>query len=304
MLLSKLRNVPVAYNGIAISCITLASFYQLQYLNRLSNLSLITGVVIFLIETTKYLIHFDLLKTELDNYLSGGYLPLFSMFLAILANKLHSYHEAIASILWYSSFILHLSLLMYFATQEIRNKQLSLILPSWFIPPIGFIAIGLSAWTDTQIIISHYIYIFALILIVPISLAIILRQIITPLSSAELYSTGIYAAPLSLLLLALSKYTIVSYQILLITSLFYLNLLFNVFSVIGLVICLRRKFSVGLAAFTFPFAVSGMANLQLTSKFGLFALINEWLSITIATIMTCYIIIREIYFSVQTKKAA
>lgn len=304
MLISKLRNIPVAYNGIAISCITLASFYQLQHLNQLSNFFLSAGIFIFLIKTIKYLAHLDLLKTELENYLSGGYLPLFSMFLAILANKLHSHYETIASILWYAAFILHLSLLLYFVTQQVRNKQLSLILPSWFIPPIGFIAVGLSAWTNVQIMISHYIYVFALVLIIPISLAIILRQIITPLSPAELYSSGIYAAPLSLLLLAFDKYAIFSNQILLITSLFYLNLLFNGFSIIGLILCLRREFSVGLAAFTFPFAVSGIANLQLTSKFGLSASICEWLAITIATVMSCYLIIREVHFSLQTKKAA
>lgn len=303
MLISKLRNIPVAYNGIAISCITLASFYQLQHLHLLSNFFFSAGVFIFLIKTIKYLAHLDLLKAELDNYLSGGYLPLFSMFLAILANKLHSHHEMIAAILWYGAFILHLSLLLYFVTQQTRNKQLRLILPSWFIPPIGFIAVGLSAWTDLQIIISHYIYVFALVLIIPISLAIILRQIITPLSPAELYSSGIYAAPLSLLLLAFNKYAIFSDQILLITSLFYLNLLFNGFSIIGLIICLNREFSVGLAAFTFPFAVSGMANLQLTSQFGLSAVISEWLAIAVATIMTSYVIIKEIHSYIPIKKA-
>lgn len=302
MLISKLRNIPVAYNGIAISCITLASFYQLQHLYLLSHFFFSAGVFIFLIKTIKYLAHLDLLKAELDNYLSGGYLPLFSMFLAILANKLHSHHEMIASILWYGAFILHCSLLLYFVAQQTRNKQLRLILPSWFIPPIGFIAVGLAAWADLQIIISHYIYIFALVLIIPISLAIILRQIITPLSPAELYSSGIYAAPLSLLLLAFNKYAIVSDQILLITS--FLNLLFNGFSIIGLVICLNREFSVGLAAFTFPFAVSGMANLQLTSQFGLSAVISEWLAIAVATIMTNYIIIKEIHSYIPIKKAA
>ena len=302
MLISKLRNIPVAYNGIAISCITLASFYQLQHLHLLSNFFFSAGVFIFLIKTIKYLAHLDLLKAELDNYLSGGYLPLFSMFLAILANKVHSHHEMIASTLWYGAFILHFSLLLYFVAQQTRNKQLRLILPSWFIPPIGFIAVGLAAWADLQIIISHYIYIFALVLIIPISLAIILRQIITPLSPAELYSSGIYAAPLSLLLLAFNKYAIVSDQILLITS--FLNLLFNGFSIIGLVICLNREFSVGLAAFTFPFAVSGMANLQLTSQFGLSAVIIEWLAIAVATIMTSYVIIKEIHSYIPIKKAA
>ena len=256
MLISRLRNVPVAYNGIAISCITLASFYQLQHLNQLSNFFLSAGIFIFLIKTTKYIIHLDLLKAELDNYLSGGYLPLFSMFLAVLANKLHSHYEIISSILWYGAFILHLILLLYFVARQTRNKQLRLILPSWFIPPIGFIAVGLSAWTDTQIIISHYIYIFALTLITPVSLAIILRQIITPLSPAELYSSGIYAAPLSLLLLAFNKYNLFGDQILLITSLFYFNLLFNGFSIIGLILCLKHEFSVGLAAFTFPMLMS------------------------------------------------
>ncbi len=304
MLISKLRYIPVAYNGIAISCITLANFYQRQHLDWLSNLLLATAVVLFLMNTTKYLIYLDLIKAELDNYLLGGYLPLFSMFLAVLANKLYNDHETITSILWYSAFILHLILLIYFVMQQIRNKQLKLILPSWFIPPIGFIAVGLSAWTDRQIVISHYIYIFALILIMPISLAIILRQIITPLSSAELYSTGIYAAPLSLLLLAFNNYNIVSHQMLFITSLFYLNLLFNGFSAIGLIICLRREYSVALAAFTFPFAVSGVANLQMANQFGLPAVISEWLAITVSMIITCYIIVREIFIFSKRKKAA
>ena len=288
-----LRRTPVALNGIAISLITLANIYSLLGLMLLADIIFVLATIIFIINALKCIIHNNVLISELDNYIQGGYVPLFSMFLATLAYHLYKSVPLLSNILWSIAFILHTALLIYLYYSHYRQKNFTALLPSWFIPPIGFIAIGLGASSINALHLGKYIFIFADIIIIPLSIMIIRRQIVDRLNDSELYTTGIYAAPLSLLILALIHDKDITYASVQLEVFFYLNIVYNLFSLVGMIMCLRRKFSPGLASFTFPFAISALANYQYQdiNHFGLYL---AYITLSIASIMTLYVTTRMI----------
>jgi exfoliative toxin A/B len=287
-LVGKLKNIPIAFNGIALSLITLAQIYPQLHMHILALLCLSLSIIIFVIKLFKYSIHQNVLLNELDNYVNGGFLPLFTMYVAGLSTFLHRYNQILGEVIWYLAFVAHLTLMVYLYYSHQRQKNLSLILPNWFIPPIGFIAIGLAAESSVSNVIAHWIFLFSDAVIVPISLAIIYRQIVKPLTSFEMYTTGIYAAPLSLLILAMLKDHSLPFYELQLTILFYANIIFNLFSVVGLVLCLRKRECIPcFACFTFPFAVSALANLKY-AKIDPAALSVSYIALLLSSIMTVY----------------
>lgn len=289
--LSRLKNIPIAFNGIALSLITLAQIYFMLSMSLLASLCLVLAIVIFAIKLLKYIFHRDVLFDELDNYINGGYLPLFTMFIAALSIYLYKFNKVIGELVWYIAFVTHLALIFYLYYFHNKQKNLYLILPNWFIPPIGFVAIGLAAKSINASIIAHWIFLFSDLVIIPLSMAIIYRQISKPLNSIEIYTTGIYAAPLSLLMLAMMKDTGLPFHGFQLTILFYINTLFNIFSCIGLLLCLRKKECIPcFACFTFPFAVSALANMKY-AKINPTAFPISFIILLISSAMTIYTII-------------
>jgi exfoliative toxin A/B len=287
-LIDKLKNIPIAFNGIALSLITLAQIYPQLHMQMLALLCLSLSIIIFVIKLFKYSIHQKVLFNELDNYVNGGFIPLFTMYVAGLSTFVHRCNQILGEVIWYIAFIAHLVLIVYLYYFHQRQKNLPLILPNWFIPPIGFIAIGLAAESSISNVIGHWIFLFSDAVIVPISLAIIYRQIVRPLTSFEMYTTGIYAAPLSLLILALLKDHSLPFYELQLTILFYVNIVFNFYSLIGLVFCLRKRECIPcFACFTFPFAVSALANLKY-AKINPHALHISYSVLLLSSIMTVY----------------
>lgn len=286
--LDRLRNISIAFNGIALSLITLAQIYFMLSLNLLASLCQVLAIVIFVIKLLKYIFHRDILFNELDNYINGGYIPLFTMFIAALSTYVYKFNEVIGGIVWYIAFVTHLALIFYLYYSHNQQKNLSLILPNWFIPPIGFVAIGLAAKSINANIIANWIFLFSDLVIIPLSITVIYRQISKPLNSIEIYTTGIYAAPLSLLMLAMMKDTGLPFHEFQLMILFYINILFNIFSCIGLLLCLRKKECIPcFACFTFPFAVSALANMKY-AKINPTALPIFYAILSISSIMTIY----------------
>lgn len=289
-LVGKLKNIPIAFNGVALSLITLAQIYPQLHMHILALLCLSLSIIIFVIKLLKYSIYQNVLFNELNDYINGGFLPLFTMYVAGLSKFLYPYNQVLSEVVWYLAFIAHLALTIYLYYSHSRQKNLSLILPNWFIPPIGFIAIGLAAESSTSRVIAHWIFLFSDVTIIPISLAILYRQIVKPLTSFEMYTTGIYAAPLSLLILALLKDHSLPFCELQLTILFYTNIIFNLFSVAGLVVCLKKRECIPcFACFTFPFAVSALANLKY-AKISPAALSASYIALLLSSIMTAYTI--------------
>lgn len=293
---AKLRNIPVAFNGIALSLITLATIYHQLGYHFIAGFCFYGSVVIFIIKTLKYTLHYDILLSELNSYLLGGYLPLFAMYLAALTIHIAPYNLQLATISWFVALGIHITLIISLYYSHFRQDNWHLILANWCIPPIGIIAIGLSAPTSINPLIKHYIYLFGDIMVIPVTVAILWRQIKLPYTSTEEYAMGIHAAPFSLVVLALLSDHSLPISAAQLMLMYYLNLAFNILAGIGLILCLRNKFSAALGAYTFPFAVSCLANLKYSHFYHSNSLIT-YITLAISSIMTFYIIWIVIYTS-------
>lgn len=292
-LISKLRAIPIAFNGIALSLITLASIYRELNYPVIALLCFYGSLIIFVTKALKYLVHHDILVDELNNYQTGGYLPLFAMYLAALTIHIAKYSTTIATSLWFIALAIHVILIISLYYSHIKHKNLHLVLANWCIPPIGIIALGLAAPSNISPLIKHVIFLFGDIMVIPVTVAIVWRQIKIPYNANEQYSLGIHAAPFSLVILALFNDHSLPLSTIQLMPMYYLNLAFNLLAAIGLVLCLRQKFSAALAAYTFPFAVACLANLHYVRIYHT-NMLTIYISLAISSIMTFYIIGRVI----------
>lgn len=291
----KLRNVPVAINGIAISVITLAHFYKQVHLPLVAMLLFGLAILLILIKTIKYILHPDILNSELNNYIQGGYLPLYSMFIAIFAFDISPYSLNTGITLWYVACIMHLALLSYLYYSHWKQRNFSLILPSWFIPPIGFIAVGLSHVDSNTKMISHGIFLFAAIVFIPISFLIIKRQFTKPLNSNEIPTMGIYAAPVSLLLLAYLNYSSINYQSNFLVGLIVINIIYNALSYIGLYLSYCKiPYTPTVASFSFPFAVAAVSFMSCEHIYPILGYLG-WITAMTATMVTFHVLYRHVF---------
>lgn len=289
---NHLKSIPVAMNGIAISLLTLFVYFKNTGFYLISHLLFTLAILVIIIKTFKYLIHRKILINELNNYIQGGYLPLYSMFIAGLASITHVKFPFFSLILWYAAFFIHIILLIYLYLEHYKQKTFKLILPSWFIPPIGFIAVGLGAINGTTKNISSYIFIFSAIVFIPLSIAIIYRQIKKPLNEQEIPTSGIYAAPVSLLVLAYLDYFPANPYPSLLLILFILNIIYNSFSYIGLYVSyFKLPYTHTIASFTFTFAVAAVSFLKCEAFFQI-SYILAWLTSITALIVTFYVLIK------------
>lgn len=288
-IIGYLRAIPVALNGLALSIITLSNFYSLLGFYKTSVFLFVLACIFICIKIGKYFIHHDVLVEELHDYLQGGYLPLFSMFLATFAHRISKTIPDIALVVWFVAFALHLFLLIYLLFYHCRAGGIRRVLPSWFIPPIGFIAIGLGAFDSSSLLIAKYIFVFAYVVFVPVSLVIIWRQFKFPLNVKEIPSMGIYAAPVSLLILA-NLHNAVGFPHCLLL-LICLNGLYNFISIVALIYAVFKiPFNPSFASFTFPFAISAIAYYQLRSYSFMFLGVG-WVLAIISTCMTFLVLL-------------
>ena len=114
-----------------------------------------------------------------------------------------------------------------------------------------------------------------------------------------MYTTGIYAAPLSLLILAMLKDHNLPFYEFQLMLLFYINIIFNIFSVIGLVSCFRKKRMHSLFCMLY-FSICGFCAMNLKyARINSVALPVSYLALLLSSIMTVY---THLYDCISTVK--
>lgn len=239
---------------------------------------------------------------QLQEPLAGSVAPTAAMALLVLSQSVTQ--PSIRLTLWYLGIVLHLSLLLVFIRARCRQWQLTDMLPSWFVPPVGILVAVVSCPGPDQLRLAHGLLLFgagAFVLLLPLMLY---RLILLPTPpTAQQSSLAILAAPASLTLVAylvFCQLTQNTPDLLLCIALYALALLLDLLVWLLLPSLLRQTFHAGFAALTFPLVISALASHKLallawSTAAGVSISQMAQCQLLLAATVTTYVAIRLLY---------
>lgn len=265
LLRQSLATLPVPLAGLTLGLASLAQLVQqISGSSGLLSLSLsLLAGALWLLLPLKLLADPKLCWQQLQDPLAGSVAPTMAMALLVLSQ---STGGKVRLVLWSAGVALHLLLLLIFLRARLRHWQLSQMLPSWFVPPVGILVAVVSAPARVPTPFAAGLFGFGALMFALLLPLMLYRLILLPAPAAAQQSTlAILAAPASLTLVAYLAYCHQLQQLpdlLLCAGLYMLAMLLNLLVWLLLVRLLRAPFHPGFAALTFPLVIGSLASLQ------------------------------------------
>jgi exfoliative toxin A/B len=299
-MIAKLKFMPVASTGLALSLITifntLYSFFNNSFLLIIA---IILGLFFIGKIILKNIFHFQIFLSELKHPIIGSFIPTLSMAIMALSGSISIFNLLIAQIFWIIGLIIHIALLISFIYFRFKFKDFNKILPSWFIPTIGTTVAIISGSLIGFIVVSKILFIFTILFVFILVPIVLYRIMFLGILKKSIYPViGIIGAPFNLTLgafvllfpianqlniLILNFLTITAFLSTLIIYLSFLHLKYITFSPL-------------YVSYTFPLAIGAFSTLKysqyLTNNSLPFA--NAWYYIScietaVAIIMISYV---------------
>lgn len=258
----QFRNLPTPMAGLALGVASLGVCLELALpLHGAAQVicALIAAVLLGLL-SMRYFFHFDTLAADLRHPVLGSIAPTFAMCLMVLSKTLGMVSTTAGTALWLFAVLLHVVFLVVFAYNRFKTPGLDLMVPSWFVPPVGLIV------ADVTLPGAEGLYPVAIIILAvgmaayAVMLPVMLYRIFfySAIPAGAQPTIAIMAAPASL---SLAGYlTVVKAPNLLVGGILLgIALLMTLAIYFAFWRLLRLQFSPGYAAFTFPMAIGATA---------------------------------------------
>ena len=229
-----------------------------------------TGAVIGLVMigflVLRFTAHHDTLWADLKHPVVGSIVPTFAMCLMVVSKTAGHWMPEAGVVLWCAAVLLHLAALGIFVVNRLQEPRLELMVPSWFVPPIGIVVADVT-FPEVAVLLPFAKILFwmgaaAYAVLLPL---MIYRLFFLPeVPNGAKPTIAILAAPASLLL---AGYLTVEKDpsLLLVALLFGIAILMTVVIYFAFWRLLRLQFSPGYAAFTFPMAIGATALYKLSN---------------------------------------
>ena len=204
----------------------------------------------------RFICHFDTLWADLKHPVAGSIVPTFAMALMVISKAIGMALPDFSVVLWCLAVAAHLCTLAVFAFHRLRDPNMTQMVPSWFIPPVGIIVADVTFPGVPELLPFALVLLAIGMISYAILLPLMLYRLIflTEVPNAAKPTIAIMAAPASLSLTVVSEPNLLLCAILLgIAILMTIAIYFAFWNL------LRMQFSPGYAAFTFPMAIGATA---------------------------------------------
>ena len=258
----RFRNLPTPMAGLALGvaslgvCIDLA----LGLKGAAQVLCALIAAALLALLSLRYVFHFKTLVEDLKHPVLGSIAPTFAMCLMVLSKSLGLLSAGLGAGLWMAAVALHLVFLACFVYNRLSTPSLAVMVPSWFVPPVGLIVADVAfpglSWLHAPALVILALGMASYAVLLPVMLY---RIFFSPAIQEGAQPTiAILAAPASL---SLAGYLTVvdNPNLLLCAVLLGIALLMTVAVYFAFWRLLRLRFSAGYAAFTFPMAIGATA---------------------------------------------
>lgn len=137
----KVRGLPTPLAGLALGIASLG--WCLENALPLAGWGQTTGAVIGLVMigflVLRFTAHHDTLWADLKHPVVGSIVPTFAMCLMVVSKTAGHWMPEAGVVLWCAAVLLHLAALGIFVVNRLQEPRLELMVPSWFVPPIGIV---------------------------------------------------------------------------------------------------------------------------------------------------------------------
>ena len=265
----------------------------------------IAGILLLLLGV-KFLFHRHGLREDLAHPVVGSVVPTFAMAVMIISHSIGQIHSYLGDAVWLGAVILHIAFLARFLQHRVQVFELSHLVPSWFVPPVGIIVANVSFSGNPALeVVAKVVLTFgmtAYAIMLPLMIYRLMFSAQIPDSAKP--TVAILAAPASLTLAGYLTMTDEPSP-LLIGLLFGIAVLMTMIVYLAFVRLLRLPFSAGYAAFTFPMVIGATALFKLTDWMLEVGMAAEYINqvhtlavveLLIATVLVTYVAVRYLHF--------
>ena len=265
----KVRGLPTPLAGLALGIASLGwcleNALPLHGWGQLTGAGIASTLLVFL--SIRFAAHADTLWDDLQHPVVGSIVPTFAMTLMVISASIGRIDANAGTAVWLFAIFLHLTAFFIFSYWRMNDPKLDLMVPSWFVPPIGIVVACVSfpnAWALLPLASALFWFglgAYAIMLPLMIYRLIFLNEV----PNAAKPTIAIMAAPASLLL---AGYLTIEQN----PSFLLCSLLFGIAVLMTFVIyfsfwrLMRLQFSPGYAAFTFPMAIGATALFKLADR--------------------------------------
>jgi exfoliative toxin A/B len=260
----RLKKYPTPISGLTLGLAGICAFWSAIVSNTLAGeVILVAAAVLILVLlaplVVKMIVFPELLMDDLNNPTVGSVVPTLAMTLMLISATLDIFSVTAGSVLWLFAVVLHVAFFLIFVIGRIKNPNINLLVPSWFVPPIGIVVACLTL-PDMRFLLLAKILLFFGLIAYAIMLPVVLYRLSVGglIEDARKPTLAILAAPASLTLAGYLTLEI-SPDPLLVTTLLGIAVLMTVSVYIMLLKLLKLPFSPAFSAFTFPLAISATA---------------------------------------------
>lgn len=260
----------------------------------------IASIMLILI-AIKFVLNPKSLWSDLKHPVIGGVVPTFAMGLMVVSHSLWQVFPFAGDALWLFALTMHIGFLLSFAYHRSLDFSLSHMVPSWFIPTVGFLVADVSfSGNEALRPIAEIILVFGLVFYALLLPLMMYRLIFCTKIPVEAQPTiAVLAAPASL---SLAAYLTVSQSPspVIIAILLGIALLMTTVIYVSFVHLLQLPFSPGYSAFTFPIVISAtalfktadwMESIGLASHYVNQITVLAWIELIVASIVVFYVAI-------------
>lgn len=264
----KVRGLPTPMAGLALGIASLGwsmeNALALHGWGQIAGAGIAGGILFFLL--IRFLTHADTLWNDLQHPVVGSIVPTFAMTLMVISATIGRFFPTAGIVVWLLAVLFHTIALAIFAYWRLSDPKLHLMVPSWFVPPIG-IVVACVSFPQVPVLLPLASVLFwfgAACYAVLLPLMIYRLIFLAEVPHAAKPTIAILAAPASLLL---AGYLTIAQA----PSMLLCSLLFGIAVLMTVVIycsfwqLLRLQFSPGYAAFTFPMAIGATALFKLSN---------------------------------------
>ncbi len=265
---AKVFGAPTPMAGLALGIASLGWCWENAA--ELNGYGQITGAaiaaVLLVVLTVKFLFHRHLLGEDLAHPVVGSVVPTFAMATMVVSNAIGKHAPMVGDAIWLGAVALHVSFLASFAYHRAKKFELSHMVPSWFVPPVGIVVADVSFSGNPHLAwIAQATLVFGLVAYAVMLPVMIYRLIFAgEIPDAAKPTLAIMAAPASLSLAGYFTVTSDPSPVI-IGILFGIAVLMTVVIYLAFIKLLRLPFSPGYAAFTFPMVIGATALFKLTN---------------------------------------
>ncbi|MSS20601.1 TDT family transporter [Eubacteriaceae bacterium RF-744-FAT-4] len=258
--------VPINLSGVMLAAFALGNLLQ-SFGEGWRMACGIAAAFMLVLLLLKLLLFPKALLADISQPVTAGVAGTFTMGLMFCAVYLTQYFGAgsFGLWLWQTAVGLHAVLMIYYFFRFIRKFKLEQIYTVCFIVYVGFAAAGVTAPVfGYQMSVGTFAFWFGLCAFAVLFFVVTARMIKRPPAEPFKPLTAIYAAPLSLCIVA-DIQSAASSNVMLLIALLAASSAIYVFALVCALRCLSRPFYPSWAGMTFPFVISANAVKQTTA---------------------------------------